>query len=100
MPVKLFMCVGGLERVDYLTNMKKMDELLRSRNYPNLKIESHIFENETHGTTVSASIGRGLKMLFKRWYFANEYQFIKLKLSYKDCFYSDEVLDRDTLTII
>ncbi len=66
MPVKLFMCVGGLERVDYLINMKKMDELLRSRNYPNLKIESHIFENETHGTTVSASIGRGLKMLFKR----------------------------------
>jgi len=25
--------------------------------------------------------------------FANEYQFIKLKLGYKDCFYSDEVLN-------
>ncbi|NQT25832.1 alpha/beta hydrolase [candidate division KSB1 bacterium] len=66
LPVKLFMCVGGLESEYYLTNTKKMDELLSSRNYPNFKIETHVFENETHGTTVSASMGRGLKILFNK----------------------------------
>jgi predicted alpha/beta superfamily hydrolase len=66
LPVNLFMCVGGLEREYYIKNMKKMSELLRSRNYPNLNLETHVFENETHGTTVYASVGRGLKILFKK----------------------------------
>jgi predicted alpha/beta superfamily hydrolase len=66
LPVNLFMCVGGLERDYYINNMKKMSELLRSRNYPNLNLETHIFENETHGTTVSASLGRGLKILYNK----------------------------------
>jgi predicted alpha/beta superfamily hydrolase len=65
LPVNLFMCVGGLEREYYINNMKKMSELLRSRNYPNLKMETKILENETHGTTVSASLGSGLKILYK-----------------------------------
>jgi len=64
LPVNLFMCVGGLEREYYIKNMKKMSELLRSRNYPNLKLQTHIFENESHGTTVSASLGRGLKIIY------------------------------------
>jgi len=66
LPVRLFMCVGGLESESYIYNMNKMDSLLRSRNYPNLEIESIIFENETHGSTVPASISRGLKMLYKK----------------------------------
>jgi predicted alpha/beta superfamily hydrolase len=66
LPVKLFMCVGGLESAKYLNNLKKMDEFLRSRNYPKLEIESQIFDNETHGTTVSSSLGRGLKLLYKK----------------------------------
>ncbi len=65
LPARLFMCVGGLESEKYINNMNKMDSLLRSRNYPNLEIESLIFENETHGTTVPAAISRGLKMLYK-----------------------------------
>ena len=64
--VKLFMCVGGLESESYINNMEKMGKLLRSRNYPNLELETYIFENETHGSTVSASIGRGLKILYKK----------------------------------
>jgi len=64
--VKLFMCVGGLESKTYINNMYKMDKLLRSRNYPNLELETFVFENETHGSTVSASIGRGLKILYKK----------------------------------
>jgi len=66
LPVRLFMCVGGLESESYINNMNKMDSLLRSRNYPNLEIESIVFENETHGSTVPASISRGLKMLYKK----------------------------------
>ncbi len=65
LPVRLFMCVGGLETDSYLTNFKKMTQLLRSRNYPNLELETLIFENDTHGTTGPASLCRGLKSLYK-----------------------------------
>jgi predicted alpha/beta superfamily hydrolase len=68
LPVRLFMCVGGLESEKYINNMNKMADLLRSRDYPNFELETLIFENETHGSTVSASIGRGLKMLYKNYY--------------------------------
>ena len=66
LPVKLYMCVGGLESDTYKNNLSKMAQLLRSRNYPNFELETHIFENETHGTTGSASLGRGLKILYKK----------------------------------
>ena len=68
LPARLFMCVGGLESEKYINNMNKMAELLRSRNYPNFELETLIFENETHGSTVSASIGRGMKMLYNNYY--------------------------------
>ncbi len=66
LPVKLFMCVGGLESESYINNMNKMGKLLRSRNYPNLELETFVFENETHGTTGPASICRGLKILYNK----------------------------------
>ena len=66
LPVKLFMCVGGLESDSYINNMEKMTQLLRSRNNPNFELETFIFENETHGTTGPASICRGLKILFNK----------------------------------
>lgn len=65
LPVKLFMCVGDLESESYINNMEKMAQLLRSRNYPGLELETFLFKNETHGTTGSASISRGLKILYK-----------------------------------
>ena len=64
--VRLYMCVGGLERPVYIENMNKMDSLLHSRDYPNLEMKSIIFEDETHGSTVPASISKGLKMLYKK----------------------------------
>ena len=64
--VSLFMCVGGLESESYINNMEQMTKLLRSRNYPNLELETFVFENETHGSTVSASVARGLKILYKK----------------------------------
>ena len=66
LPVRLYMCVGGLERESYINNMKKMAEMLHSRKYPNLEIEAVVFENETHGSIYQAAISRALKMLFKK----------------------------------
>lgn len=68
LPVRLFVCVGGLESEPYINNMKKMAELLRSRNYPNLELEAVIFENETHGSIYQAAISRALKILYKNYY--------------------------------
>lgn len=62
---RLYMCVGGLESDSYIKNMNRMAELLRSREYPNLEIESMIFKNETHGSIYQATISRALKMLYK-----------------------------------
>ncbi len=45
-------------------NMKKMAELLLSRNYQNLNLETFIFENEGHVTSYPAAISRGLVILF------------------------------------
>jgi hypothetical protein len=66
LPVRLFMCAGGLESESNINNMKKMGQLLRSRKYQSFELEMHIFDNETHGSTVSAAIGRGLKILYKK----------------------------------
>ena len=66
LPVKLFMCVGGLESESYINNMEKMAQQLLSRNYPSLELETFVFENETHGTTGPASICRGLKILYNK----------------------------------
>ncbi len=65
LPVRLFMCVGGLESKSYINNMNKMAELMRSRNYPNLKMETVIFENETHGSIYQAALSRALKTIYK-----------------------------------
>lgn len=65
LPVRLFMCVGGMESKSYINNMNKMAELLRSRNYPNLEFEAVIFENETHGSVYQASISKALRSLYK-----------------------------------
>ena len=62
--VRLFMCVGSLETDYYINNFKKMAQLLSSHKYPNLKLNTHIFEGETHGTTGPASLCRGLKILY------------------------------------
>ena len=66
LPVRLFMYVGGLETDKYKIHHKKLSDLLISRNYPNLKLKAPIFENETHGTCLSASLGQGLKYIYKR----------------------------------
>jgi len=55
---------GGLERESLINNMKIMAELLHTRNYPNLELKTHIFENETHASCYPVSLTRALKVLY------------------------------------
>jgi predicted alpha/beta superfamily hydrolase len=66
LPVRLYMYVGGLETDKYKSHHKKLSDLLISRTYPNLELKAPVFENETHGTSLSASLGQGLKYIYKK----------------------------------
>jgi len=59
----VFMSSGSLESWTAET-MNKMVEQLQSRNYKSLKLETVIFENETHVTCYPAAMCRGLVELF------------------------------------
>jgi predicted alpha/beta superfamily hydrolase len=59
----IFMNSGEKEEV-FAENVKKMTEILRSRNYKNLKLNTVIFEGEGHITCFPAAISRGLTELF------------------------------------
>jgi len=61
---KVFMCVGEKEE-EYAENMKEMEELLKSRNYENLKLETVIFENESHFSCYPAAMSRALIELLR-----------------------------------
>ena len=61
--VEVFMSAGALE-IQLAKNMEKMIEMLLSRNYKSLKLETAIFENESHVTCYPAALSRGLVELF------------------------------------
>jgi predicted alpha/beta superfamily hydrolase len=62
----LFMSVGGSEDSWTITNMKKMTDLLKSRNYPGLTVETYVFPDETHQSCYPSSIMRAFRVLYKR----------------------------------
>ena len=62
---KVFMSFGSLEIKDSIENMHKMEKLLRSRGYPRFELETHIFEDENHGSVSPCAYSRGLRELFK-----------------------------------
>jgi predicted alpha/beta superfamily hydrolase len=61
---RIFMSFGSLEYEVNIENMKKMTELLLSRNYPSLRLETHIFDNETHASCNAGAVSRGLCAIF------------------------------------
>jgi predicted alpha/beta superfamily hydrolase len=65
LPVKLFLSAGGLEHEEMIADVKKMETLLRSRNYPNLDLQNHIFEDETHPSAYPAATSRALRVIYK-----------------------------------
>jgi len=64
---RVFLSVGELEAIyepehaGMLSNAARLIELLSSRNYSNLKLTTHIFQNETHLSVIPATMSRGLR---------------------------------------
>ncbi len=72
MPINIFLSVGELEQTKWLEkwaavdNVFRIENLLKSRGYPTLKVGSHLFKNETHMSVVPASISRGLRYIAQK----------------------------------
>jgi predicted alpha/beta superfamily hydrolase len=64
LPVTLFMSVGSLEYKGVIADMYEMANKLESRNYPGLKLETHLFEGETHASCYAAGVSRALRMIY------------------------------------
>jgi predicted alpha/beta superfamily hydrolase len=61
----LFMTMGGLEDSTYIAEMFHMTDLLRSRAYPALTIETHVFQDEWHQSCGAASLMKAIIILNK-----------------------------------
>jgi len=71
LPARVFMSIGSREEepeqakaAKMVQNMGAMAAALRSRNYPNLHLTSHVFEDETHASGSFTAFARGLRVLF------------------------------------
>lgn len=62
----LFMTAGGAEDSVMIANVNKMAAQLASRNYPGLKVETHVFPDETHQSCVPSALMRAFKVLYKK----------------------------------
>lgn len=62
----LFMSAGGSEDSVMVSNVGEMANLLKSRNYPGLEVETHIFPGETHPSCLPSSVMWAFKVLYKR----------------------------------
>jgi uncharacterized protein len=71
LPARIFMSVGQLEErpgstFKMVTNMKRLADSLQSRHYPNLRLETYVFEGEIHVSAPGATISRGLRSIYKK----------------------------------
>ncbi len=70
--VDLFISVGGFEEgtpfsidsAKMVTNMRKMANTLRGRDYPSLRLTEYEFDKETHYSVIPATWSRGLREVF------------------------------------
>lgn len=60
----LYMSVGEYESLSMLEGMKKMEYILKSRNYHDLKLKTKIFPDEIHQTCYPPALSRGLMFLY------------------------------------
>ena len=63
LPAKLFITAGANE-AELLDKLNMFLNRLRSRNYPNLDLQTHIFEDEGHASAYPASVSRALCTLY------------------------------------
>jgi predicted alpha/beta superfamily hydrolase len=62
---QVFIGAGSLELEFVVANIQKLEKALQNRNYPNLRLETYMFEGETHLSVVPQSISRGLKIVYE-----------------------------------
>jgi predicted alpha/beta superfamily hydrolase len=70
LPKQVFISAGALEQgamgtyvIDMADDVRKLREKLSSRNYPGLRVEHVILDNETHVSVSTVFISRGLRFL-------------------------------------
>ena len=61
---KVFMSVGSCESERMVTGFQEMAKVMQDRQYKNLELITHIFEDETHISVTPATISRGLRAVF------------------------------------
>jgi predicted alpha/beta superfamily hydrolase len=67
---RVFLGVGGREDEDGapywpVTKLAKLDQSLRTRRYPSLKLTHHVFPDETHMSVYPGAVVRGLRTVFE-----------------------------------
>jgi predicted alpha/beta superfamily hydrolase len=68
LPVRLFMSVGSLENQEaYIQPLNQFTEILNSRGYSGLQLNSIILDDETHYSSFGNAFTKGLKWLFKTY---------------------------------
>ena len=65
LPARLFLSYGGLEE-QWMSGVKEMADLLKSRNYPGLEVWTHVVEGEWHASAYPASIMRAFVKLYEK----------------------------------
>jgi predicted alpha/beta superfamily hydrolase len=65
LPAQVFIGAGSREPEFVVANIQKLEKSLRNRNYPNLRLETHIFEGDSHLSIIPQSISRGLKIAYE-----------------------------------
>jgi hypothetical protein len=61
----IFLSAGSLENDGTIENMKKMSEVLQSRNYQGLTLNSYVFPGESHRSCIPSAIMKAFKVLYK-----------------------------------
>lgn len=64
LPAQVFTAAGSAEPEAMITNVERMAQALRNRNYPSLELTVHVFEDETHLSVAPATFCRGLRVVF------------------------------------
>jgi len=62
----LFMTAGGAEDSLLIANVDKLAAQLKLRNYPGLKVETHVFPDETHQSCIPSALMRAFRVLYKK----------------------------------
>jgi predicted alpha/beta superfamily hydrolase len=65
LPAQVFIGAGSLEPEFVVNNLLQLEKAFQNRNYPNLRLQTQIFEGETHLSVVPYNISRGLKLVYE-----------------------------------